>query len=228
MKLSEEKVDAINYVKKGYINPVGHQKKCGSCVVFASCGLLEAQIFKKTGKLVKLSEQQLLECTKGDQWRADGCEGAITRGVLEYIKANGITTNSKYVRPYTAVDTKACAFKSSSSVAKIKDVFWYMGINEDSIENILNSYGPLIITIDGSQPTFLLYKSGVYKDSKCSSSNVNHAMLLVGYDRDSKFGDYWLIKNSFGVNWGEDGYFRLERGRNRCGITAYVLYATIQ
>lgn len=189
--------------------------------------MLEAQIFKKTGQLPKLSEQQLLECTKSDQWQAFGCKGAITRGVLEYIRVNGVTTREKYIRKYTADDSLPCAYKTSSSFIKIRDYFWPQGIDENYLKNLLNSYGPIIVTIDGSQPTFLQYKQGVYSDSRCSSSSVNHAVLLVGYDRDPEFGDYWLIKNSYGTTWGEKGYFKLERGKNRCGILVYALYATI-
>lgn len=189
--------------------------------------MLEAQIFKKTGKLIKLSEQQLLECTNSNQWQGNGCKGGVTRGVLKYIQVNGVTTSDKYVRPYTANDSLPCNYKASNAAVKIEAYYWPQGINENYIKNLLSSFGPLIVTLDASLPTFLHYKSGVYKDPKCSSSKVNHAMLLCGYDRDPIFGDYWLIKNSYGPNWGEAGYFRLERGKNRCGMTVYVLYATV-
>lgn len=189
--------------------------------------MLEAQIFKKTGKLIKLSEQQLLECTKSNQWQGNGCKGGVTRGVLKYIQVNGVTTSDKYIRAYTANDSLPCNYKASSAAVKIEAYYWPQGINENYIKNLLSSFGPLIVTLDASLPTFLHYKSGVYKDPECSSSKVNHAMLLCGYDRDPIFGDYWLIKNSYGPNWGEAGYFRLERGKNRCGMTVYVLYATV-
>lgn len=68
----------------------------------------------------------------------------------------------------------------------------------------------------------VFYSNGVYDDAFCSSHTVNHAMLIVGYTKDA-----WILKNWWGSNWGEDGYMRLRRGRNRCGIANYVAYALV-
>lgn len=92
---------------------------------------------------------------------------------------------------------------------------------------LLATVGPVVVVIDGSRPTFLQYKSGLYSDPSCSSTNVNHAVLLVGYGTDFILGKYWLIKNSYSTKWGEEGYMRLKRDVNQCGILVYVTYAVI-
>lgn len=92
---------------------------------------------------------------------------------------------------------------------------------------LLVAVGPVVVVIDASRPTFLQYRSGVYADPTCSSTRVNHAMLLVGYGNDEVLGKYWLIKNSFSTKWGEEGYMRLKRDVNQCGILVYVTYPVI-
>lgn len=223
-KFIDSKRDSLNYVTKGWVTPVQYQKKCGSCFVFAACGIVEGQYFKKTGKLVKLSEQQVLDCSRGE-YQGKGCAGGIVRGALGYIKDKGVTTSAKY--PYTANDSTPCIQKPLDSVTKIGNYYWPQNIDENYLKNLLTSVGPVAIAIDASQPSFMSYKSGVYKDTRCSTTKVNHAMLLVGYDTDPVWGDYWLVKNSYGTTWGIDGFMRLERNANRCGVTYYVVYATM-
>lgn len=215
-------IKSLNYVELGWVNEVDRQKKCGSCYTFSACGVIEGQIFKKTGELLSLSKQQLLDCVRDG--RNQGCKGGIVSDVFEYIKWNGITTNKIY--PYRANDTFPCSYNTSTAVTKIKVHVWPQGIDETYIKNLLINVGPLVVTIDASHQSFILYKSGVYSEYSCTS-NVNHAMLLVGFDTDSQFGDYWLIKNSFGKNWGENGYLRLKRGVNMCGVSSYITYALI-
>lgn len=85
------------------------------------------------------------------------------------------------------------------------------------------SIGPIAIAVDASLESFQNYKTGVYDDPSCSSV-LNHGMLLTGYGTDSEFGDYWLIKNSYGLSWGERGYMKLARNRgNMCGITNFAV-----
>lgn len=218
-------VENLNYVTGGYVNPVQNQLKCGSCWAFASCGAIEAQIFKKTGKLVELSTQQLVDCIRGWWWRSNGCKNGIVEEAFAYIKSYGVTTKAKY--PYKANDTFPCAFDSSTSVTKIREHFWPQDISEEYLRRLLVNHGPLVIGMNAKLRTFLYYKSGVYKDESCDGTKLSHFVLLVGFGVDATHGKYWLIKNSYGVNWGESGYFRLEMGKNRCGILNYVAYAVL-
>lgn len=183
-------IDSLNYVDLGYVNAVQNQKKCGSCYTFAACGVLEAQLFKKTRKLVKLSEQQLLSCT-GSGYSSSGCKGGVVRQMFQYIKDNGITTSDKF--PYNASDTVPCKYDTRTSVSRVNNFYWAQNIDEVYLKNLLTQVGPVAITIDASRVTFMNYKSGVYSDPSCTGP-VNHAMLLVGYGVDPKLGDYWLLK----------------------------------
>lgn len=82
--------------------------------------------------------------------------------------------------------------------------------------------GPIAISINASRKTFQLYSHGVYDDSLCSAATVNHAMLVVGYTPD-----YWILKNWWGKNWGDNGYMHIRRGKNMCGLANYVAYAVV-
>jgi Papain family cysteine protease len=150
------------------------------------------QIFKKTGKLLKLSEQQLVDCARGsDYMRNQGCGGGVVSDVFEYIKSNGVTLSTTYPYPYRANDTFPCSYNSSTSVSKLNSYYWPQNIDENYLKNLLVQIGPLSvrkflifsfyfyqtmkfdfskISIDASKPTFLHYKSGVYKDDSCSTT----------------------------------------------------------
>lgn len=99
--------------------------------------------------------------------------------------------------------------------------------NETLLKLAVAAIGPIAIAIDASLSSFQNYKSGVYDDSACSSV-LNHGMLLTGYGTDPVFGDYWLIRNSYGVSWGERGYMRLARNKgNFCGITNFAVFPIV-
>ncbi|KAM9777535.1 procathepsin L-like [Neosynchiropus ocellatus] len=91
----------------------------------------------------------------------------------------------------------------------------------------LATVGPVAAYVDASQPTFQLYNGGIYDEPKCSSRLVDHAVLIVGYGTENG-KDYWLVKNSFGVGWGEAGYIRMSRNKNnQCGIATYTGYPLV-
>lgn len=137
------------------------------------------------------------------------------------IGQGGVALASKY--PYKANDTFECTYKKSMSGGTISSYKTIAPGNEMNLQKMLATYGPIAVAIDASQNSFKTYKSGVYYEKKCTTE-VNHAMLLVGYGYDKKLKkDYWLIKNSYGVRWGEKGYMRLARNAdNHCGITEFV------
>lgn len=137
------------------------------------------------------------------------------------IGQGGVALASKY--PYKANDTFECIYKKSMSGGTISSYKTISPGNEINLQKMLATYGPIACAIDASQNSFKTYKSGVYYEKKCTAE-VNHAMLLVGYGTDRKLKkDYWLIKNSYGIRWGEKGYLRLARNEgNHCGITEFV------
>lgn len=122
----------------------------------------------------------------------------------------------------------SCKFNSSLATAFINSYSYIVG-DEERLKRALFSRGPLAVAINTNIPSIFDYDTGVYDDKACDD-NVNHAVLLIGYGTDNTTTppkDFWIIKNSWGTSWGENGYFRLERGKNRCGITRYVTYPII-
>lgn len=94
--------------------------------------------------------------------------------------------------------------------------------DEDAMKRAIAMVGPIPISINASPDTFQLYSHGIYDDPKCSDSTVNHAMLAVGYTPK-----YFILKNWWGENWGENGYMKIRRNRNMCGLSNYAAYAIV-
>ncbi|KAI4879793.1 hypothetical protein NFI96_027057 [Prochilodus magdalenae] len=207
---------AVDWRDEGYVTEVKDQSHCGSCWAFSATGALEGQMFRKTRKLVPLSEQQLVDCSK--KYKNKGCEGGFTHMAFQYIKeSGGLETASSY--PYQAREGR-CRFDSRKALATC---FGYKMVQprEDALQHAVATIGPISVAIDVSRHSFQSYQSGVYDDPACSSTNLGHAVLVVGYGTDKKGKDYWLVKNTWGVDWGENGYIRMSRNkRNQCGIAS--------
>ncbi|KAL3692641.1 hypothetical protein R1sor_006292 [Riccia sorocarpa] len=207
----------------GIVSPVKNQQQCGSCWTFSTSGALESAHAQATGHMVLLSEQQLVDCAGA--FNNFGCGGGLPSQAFEYIRYNGgLDTEESY--PYRAADG-VCSFKDSSVGAKVYDVVNITAYNEEELKDAVAFQRPVSIAfevIDG----FNLYTSGVYADPKCRSGpeTVNHAVLAVGYDTT---GDvpYWIIKNSWGGDWGDGGYFKMEMGKNMCGIATCSSYPVV-
>lgn len=209
---------------EGYVNDVPYQGRCGSCWAFAAIGVLEGQVFKKSGKLPKLSVQQLIDCSKVSPWSTNGCKNGVVRSAFNYINSVGVASEFSY--PYQALDTFRCSLNKSMTLTKC-NAFKTVSGNENNLKAVLSKVGPLSIIIDASRPSFIHYKSGIYNDPKCTK-NLNHAMLLIGYGTDKIHGDYWLIRNQYSKSWGQEGLFKLARNANNtCGILNYVTYCTL-
>ena len=196
---------------QGYVNPVQDQEHCGSCWAFGACGSMEGAIFKKTGELPILSEQNLIDC----EHMSSGCAGGLEIYAFQQAIRAGLNTEEDY--PYQAAQLN-CRFDSSKPVFKISDYIEYPEGDEEGLTNNLATEGPISIGIDASQQSFQLYKSGVYYDPNCKSDLMNHAVLVVGYGIEGN-DDYFQVKNSWGTSWGMEGYVMMARNRdNACGI----------
>eukprot|EP01111_Echinosteliopsis_oligospora_P011254 TRINITY_DN366_c0_g1_i1.p1 TRINITY_DN366_c0_g1~~TRINITY_DN366_c0_g1_i1.p1 ORF type:complete len:339 (-),score=93.48 TRINITY_DN366_c0_g1_i1:89-1084(-) len=210
--------DVINWAANGAVTPPKNQGQCGSCWSFSTTGAVEGLNQIYTGNLISLSEQNLIDCS--GNYGTQGCNGAWPYEAMQYIIANnGIDTESSY--PYTAAQG-SCQFNSANTGASMKN---YQQLNQgdegDLQNNILKQ--PVSVCIDASHQSFQLYSSGIYSESACSTSNLDHAVLAIGYGSNN--GDYYIVKNSWGTGWGMGGYIWMARNdNNMCGIaTAAVV-----
>ncbi len=228
--------DHVDWRDKGVVSAVKRQGKCGSCYTFSTTGAVEAHhaIQFGTWKTPELAEQQILDCAT--DFDNHGCNGGLPSHAFEYIHyAGGLSREFAY--PYRAEasgDNSRCSFdggKNATSVgARTMGSFNITENDEDSIREIVANIGPVAVAFQVVDD-FRLYKKGIYSSDKCQSGSkdVNHAVLIVGYGQAPETGKpYWIVKNSWGDDWGEEGYFRIARGKNMCGIAVCASYPLLE
>jgi cysteine peptidase B len=197
----------------GAVTQVKNQGQCGSCWSFSTTGNIEGQWALAGNTLVSLSEQELVSCDT----TCYGCNGGLMDDAFEWLvsaRGGGITSESQY--PYQSGSGVA----PSCDLSGMTDVAWITGHtdiahDENSMAQQVSTGGPLSIGVDAT--SWQTYQGGILTD--CTSSQVDHGVLIVGYDLTNS-PPYWIIKNSWGESWGENGYLRVEYGQNQCLITS--------
>jgi cathepsin L len=216
--------DSVDWRSKGYVTPVKNQARCGSCWSFSATGALEGQYFRRNGKLVSFSEQQLVDCSHA--FGNNGCNGGLMDSAFEYLEKYGSETEDDY--PYTAQDGH-CHYNQGKVVANSK-VKSYTDIehgSESALVSALATVGPVSVAIDAGHPSFQFYRHGVYNERMCSATHLNHGVLSVGYGNEHG-QDYFLVKNSWGKTWGRDGFILMSRNvNNQCGIASMASYPNL-
>ncbi|XP_036411108.1 cathepsin S-like [Megalops cyprinoides] len=211
--------DSLDWREKGYVTSVKMQGGCGSCWAFSAVGALEGQLMRTTGKIVDLSPQNLVDCSS--KYGNKGCNGGLMHQAFRYVIDNhGIDSEASY--PYTGTQGE-CRYKADYRAANCSNYSFLPEGDEEALKTALANIGPISVAIDATRPQFAFYRSGVYDDPSCTQK-VNHGVLAVGYG--SMGGqDYWLVKNSWGVHFGDQGYIRMARNKgDQCGIALYACY----
>jgi len=203
---TSEDIVEVDWRSKGVVTPVKNQGQCGSDWAFSATGALESWNAITAGKLVSLSEQQLVDCAGSEG--AQGCNGGTPHQGFKYAeKKGGLCEESSY--PYTARD--GTCKKTCTPVVKPTKTVRLSG--ERTLERRVAGNGPVSVTLNGDWMT--RYHGGIFV-GPCGPY-LNHSALIVGFGLAGGT-QYWLVKNSWGTSWGEGGYFRIVRGRNKCGI----------
>ncbi len=216
----------VNWTARGAVTSVGNQQQCGSCWAFSATGALEGQHFIKTGKLISVSEQNLIDCTENSKYKNYGCNGGYMTTSFQYVKDNGgIDTEASY--PYSARDGSKCHYNTTNIGATCTGYKQIPSKDEEALMQAVQTIGPVSVAVDALQPGFGTYKSGIYSSPNCSQINVNHTPLAVGFGTLNG-EDYWLLKNSWGTDWGMEGYMMMARNKNNmCGIATLASYPTV-
>lgn len=201
----------------GVVPPVTSQGSCGSCWTFSTINTFESHVAIATktrgSDILRFSPQQLVDCAQ--DFDNNGCRGGLPSHAFTYIYYYGIELLENY--PYQAVDQK-CAYNSTKVKAWNVGSFNITEKDEDSLKQAIALKGPVAVSYQVAGD-FRDYKRGVYSSTICQNGpmDVNHAVTAIGYGKeDGK--DYWLIKNSWGEDWGDEGYFKMEAFKNMCGI----------
>jgi len=226
-------VAEVDWRNEGAVTEVKNQGECGGCWSFSSTGSVEGQNFLKTGELISLSEQQLIDCST--DYGNTGCRGGWMDFAFEYIKHNG-GINSEAEYPFQMKRSLAvnmtCRFNPDGTRVNVTGFVAIAPGKEDDLQDAIANVGPISVAISVSK-NLRLYSSGILDDLNCTSSyfELDHGVLAVGYGTGTaaeNYSPYWLIKNSYSTSWGEEGYFRLLRdGSNMCGIATAASYPTV-
>ncbi|XP_057460598.1 senescence-specific cysteine protease SAG39-like [Actinidia eriantha] len=215
---------AMDWRKKGVVTPIKDQGQCGCCWAFSAVAATEGITQLTTGKLISLSEQELVDCDVSGE--DQGCNGGLMDDAFTFIQQNnGLTTETNY--PYDGTDGTCNRNKEANHAAKITG---YEDVTTNSESALLKAVAnqPVFVAIDAGGSDFQFYSSGVFT-GQCGT-DLDHGVTAVGYGTSDDGTKYWLVKNSWGTGWGEEGYIRMERDidadEGLCGIAMQASYPT--
>jgi cathepsin L len=213
--------ESVDWRANGWVTDVKDQGQCGSCWAFSAIGAIEGYHANITKQLVSLSEQNLLDCSYG--FGCEGCNGGWPEAAMRYvINQSGVDTETSY--PYTAQDGDSCLYNKTKKGGSIHTTHNITKGDTNELLNSLAKIGPISIAID-AESDFQFYSSGIFNSTSCSSEMLDHAVLAVGYGKTTDGRKYLIVKNSWGKDWGMDGYIYMSLDiPNMCGISSVASY----
>jgi len=200
----------------GVITPIYNQGACGSCWAFSATETIESYYALAGYPLTQLAMEQIVDCDT--QGQDEGCNGGFPSGAYSYVQsAGGIETLADY--PYTAEggESGQCNFQSSDIVADVANSNSIDGESGLYSQTSSASGGPVSVCVDAS--SWQSYTGGVL--TSCGNS-VDHCVQLVGYANYGESGAYWIVRNSWGADWGEQGFIWVAIGQDLCSIGDYA------
>ncbi|GAA0152785.1 cysteine protease [Lithospermum erythrorhizon] len=222
-KVGDSLPESVDWRTVGAVAPVKDQGNCGSCWAFSTIGAIEGINQIVTGELISLSEQELVDC---DTSYNQGCNGGLMDYAFEFIVKNGgIDTDADY--PYTGRDGKCDVYRKTNG--KVVSIDSYEDVPENNEKALLKAVAsqPVSVAIEAGGRDFQLYDSGIFSGS-CGTS-LDHGVVVVGYGTENGM-DYWIVRNSWGASWGEEGYLKMQRNvqteTGLCGIGIEPSYPT--
>ncbi|CAG9320937.1 unnamed protein product [Blepharisma stoltei] len=210
----------VDWRQKGAVTAVKNQGDCGSCWSFSTTGAVEGAWFLGGHSLVSLSEQELVDCSTS--YGNAGCNGGLMTSAFKFAIANGLTTEANY--PYTAKNGQCNTSLEKQIAAKITT---YSNVSPNNSNALLQAVAqqPVSVAVQANQRAWQSYTGGIVT-ADCGT-DLDHGVLIVGYDNTNS-PPYWIVKNSWGASWGEEGYIRIgiQTGKGLCGINMTPSYPT--